>query len=99
MLNLVKNARKHGNAKKVILSWDADKRRLYVADDGSGIPSHIASKIGDLYATSTQDGSGSGIGLAFVFMVVEDIFKGHIDFATSDKGTTFWIDFPPIADK
>ena len=99
ILNLVKNARKHGNAKKVTLSWDAEIRRLYIKDNGSGIPNHIASKIGDLYTTTTKDGTGNGIGLAFVFMVVEDIFKGQIDFTTSDKGTTFWIDFPPIAEK
>ncbi len=96
ILNLVKNAQKHGNAKEVVLSWDAATRRLYIKDNGSGIPSAIASKIGDLYATSSQDGTGSGIGLAFVFMVVQDIFQAQIDFTTSDKGTTFWIAFPPI---
>ncbi|MEM9569778.1 MAG: ATP-binding protein, partial [Bacteroidota bacterium] len=80
--------------KEVVLSWDAATRRLYIKDNGCGIPSHIASKIGDLYTTSTQD--GNGIGLAFVFMVVEDIFKAQIDFTTSDKGTTFWIEFPPV---
>ncbi|MEM9569582.1 MAG: ATP-binding protein, partial [Bacteroidota bacterium] len=96
ILNLVKNAQKHGNAKEVVLSWDAATRRLYIQDDGSGIPAHIASKIRDLYTTSTKDGTGSGIGLAFVFMVVEDIFKAEIDFETSNKGTTFWIEFPLI---
>jgi signal transduction histidine kinase len=96
ILNLVKNAQEHGNAKEVVLSWDAATRRLYIKDNGSGIPSPITSKIGDLYATSSQDGTGNGIGLAFVFMVVRDIFHAQIDFTTSDKGTTFWIEFPPI---
>ena len=80
----------------VVLSWDAATRRLYVQDNGKGIPSDIALKIRDLYTTSAQDGTGDGIGLAFVFMVVEDIFKGQIDFETSSEGTTFWIEFPKI---
>ena len=96
ILNLVRNARDHGNAKEVVLSWEAATRRLYIKDNGSGIPSPIASKIGDLYTTSSQNGTGNGIGLAFVFMVVRDIFHAQIDFETSDKGTTFWIEFPPI---
>jgi len=96
ILNLVKNAQQHGNATEIILSWDATTRRLYIKDNGSGIPSHIALKIRDLYTTSTQEDTGDGVGLAFVFMVVEDIFKAQIDFTTSDKGTTFWIEFPPI---
>ena len=96
ILNLVKNAQKHGNAEEVVLSWEATTRRLYVKDNGSGIPSHIVSKIRDLYTTAAQDGTGSGIGLAFVFMVVEDIFHAQIDFTTSNKGTTFWIEFPRI---
>ncbi|MEM7362361.1 MAG: HAMP domain-containing sensor histidine kinase, partial [Bacteroidota bacterium] len=96
ILNLTKNALVHGNASEIVLSWEPSTRRLYVKDNGIGISSETEQKVKDLYASAGPQGTGDGIGLAFIFMVVEDIFKARIDFHSSNNGTTFWIEFPKI---
>lgn len=65
-----------------------------VSDQGAGIPPEIREKIFNLYFTTK--GTGSGIGLAMTFRIVQ-LHNGTIDFASeSGKGTTFWLRFPGI---
>jgi signal transduction histidine kinase len=67
---------------------------LAVSDDGSGIPSDDLERIFEPFYTKKVMGrSGTGLGLAVVWNVVQD-HKGYIDVTTDEKGTTFELYFP-----
>jgi signal transduction histidine kinase len=65
--------------------------QLDISDTGHGIPPQIRDKIFDLYFTTKE--TGSGIGLAMTFRVLQ-LHNGSIDFTTGDGGTTFHLRFP-----
>ena len=73
------------------LSTSENKLTLEVADNGSGIPEEIHSKV-FIPNFSTKD-KGSGIGLAIAKRGI-DHAGGNIWFETSEKGTSFFIDLP-----
>ena len=94
ILNMVKNAQKHGNAKKVTLSWDAATRRLYIKDNGSGIPETMREKV--FHPNFTTKSSGTGLGLAMSRNIIDQA-KGRIYFNTIiDKGTDFYVELPML---
>ncbi len=67
---------------------------LAVSDDGSGIPSEDLSRIFEPFYTKKVMGrSGTGLGLAVVWNVVQD-HQGYIDAQSTANGTTFEIYFP-----
>jgi signal transduction histidine kinase len=67
---------------------------LAVSDDGSGISSDDLERIFDPFYTKKVMGrSGTGLGLAVVWNVVQD-HKGYIDVTTDENGTTFELYFP-----
>ena len=67
---------------------------LSVSDDGPGILSTDLQRIFEPFYTKKVMGrSGTGLGLAVVWNVVQD-HKGYIDIATSENGTTFKLYFP-----
>jgi signal transduction histidine kinase len=69
-----------------------DDAEIRIADTGPGIPPDVKEKIYDLYFTTKQ--SGSGIGLAMTFRIVQ-LHDGTIDFASEPgHGTTFVLRFP-----
>lgn len=68
ILNLVKNAYRHGHASKVTIKINGEERRIHVKDNGEGIPKRILPHIFELFFTS---GQGTGVGLAFLKMVIE----------------------------
>jgi C4-dicarboxylate-specific signal transduction histidine kinase len=62
---------------------------LAVSDDGSGISSDDLERIFEPFYTKKVMGrSGTGLGLAVVWNVVQD-HNGYIDMITDDNGTTF----------
>lgn len=66
--------------------------RIVIRDNGCGIPAEILPKIFDPYFT-TKD-SGSGLGLATAYSIVNK-HHGHIGAdSTVDQGTTFYIHLP-----
>jgi PAS domain S-box-containing protein len=76
---------------------------LAVSDDGSGISSEDLERIFEPFYTKKMMGrSGTGLGLAVVWNVVQD-HEGYIDFQSTGSGTTFELYFPtsrePIADR
>lgn len=76
---------------------------LSVSDDGSGISSEDLERIFEPFYTKKMMGrSGTGLGLAVVWNVVQD-HKGYIDVQSTGSGTTFKLYFPisrkPIADR
>ena len=65
--NLVKNAHNHGDASLVEITIDGNSRLIHVRDNGRGIHPEIMPHIFQLFYSSNL---GSGIGLAFVKMVI-----------------------------
>jgi PAS domain S-box-containing protein len=67
---------------------------LAVSDDGTGITSDDLERIFEPFYTKKVMGrSGSGLGLAVVWNVVQD-HEGYIDVKSTKEGTTFEIYFP-----
>jgi len=67
---------------------------LSVSDDGSGISSDDLERIFEPFYTKKVMGrSGTGLGLAVAWNVVQD-HKGYIDVTTDETGTTFELYFP-----
>jgi two-component system cell cycle sensor histidine kinase/response regulator CckA len=67
---------------------------LAVSDDGPGISSDDLERIFEPFYTKKVMGrSGTGLGLAVVWNVVQD-HKGYIDLITDENGTTFELYFP-----
>jgi two-component system cell cycle sensor histidine kinase/response regulator CckA len=72
---------------------------LAVSDDGSGISSDDLERIFEPFYTKKVMGrSGTGLGLAVVWNVVQD-HKGYIDVISDENGTTFELYFPITRDE
>jgi len=72
---------------------------LSVSDDGSGISSVDLERIFEPFYTKKLMGkSGTGLGLAVVWNVVQD-HKSYIDVTTDENGTTFELYFPITRDE
>ena len=69
---------------------------LAVTDSGTGMDAETQRHIFEPFYTTKPEGSGTGLGLATVFGIVEQS-GGSIHFASElNRGTTFWVDFPRI---
>jgi CheY-like chemotaxis protein len=72
---------------------------LAVSDDGSGISSDGLERIFEPFYTKKVMGrSGTGLGLAVVWNVVQD-HKGYINVTSDENGTTFELYFPITRDE
>lgn len=79
---------------KVKISVDVKEEFVVieVRDNGPGIPDTIANFIFDPFFTTKEVGKGTGLGLAVVYGLVEEL-KGKIEFF-NDKGAVFVIYLP-----
>jgi hypothetical protein len=95
VLNVVVNAIEvmpQGGDLRIESSPAQDNIEIRISDTGAGIPPELREKIFRLYFTTKQ--SGSGIGLAMTFRIVQ-LHDGTIDFSSEPgKGTTFVIRLP-----
>jgi signal transduction histidine kinase len=95
VLNVVLNglqAMPEGGALTISASRNSRGIELAIHDQGGGIPPEIREKIFDLYFTTKK--SGSGIGLAMTFRVMQ-LHNGSVEFASEPgTGTTFRLFFP-----
>ncbi|MCK5945205.1 MAG: response regulator, partial [Planctomycetes bacterium] len=72
---------------------------LTVADEGAGIEERHREQIFEPFFTTKELGAGTGLGLATVFMIVDDA-GGRIDVdSTVGVGTTFAVRFPATAER
>lgn len=83
---------------KPFKGYDDDKTGEYavlaVSDNGSGIPSKDLERIFEPFYTKKVMGrSGTGLGLAVVWNVMQD-HQGYIDVQSTENGTTFKLYFP-----
>jgi len=68
---------------------------IRVADNGTGIPAAICSKVFDPFFTTKEVGRGTGQGLAIARSVVVNKHDGEIAFTTEEgRGTTFIVRLP-----
>ncbi len=72
---------------------------LTVSDDGSGITSEVIERIFEPFYTKKVMGrSGTGLGLAVVWNVVQD-HQGYVDVTSDERGTRFTLYFPSTREK
>ena len=69
--------------------------QLEVQDTGPGIPPAIRDKVFNLYFTTKA--TGSGIGLAMTYRILQ-LHNGSVHFDTrSGEGTTFYLSLPLVS--
>jgi PAS domain S-box-containing protein len=95
ILNVVVNAIEampKGGDLRIECAANAEQAEIHISDTGLGIAPELREKIFRLYFTTKP--SGSGIGLAMTFRVVQ-LHDGTIDFSSEiGKGTSFVVRLP-----
>jgi PAS domain S-box-containing protein len=99
--NLILNSLIHG-----FDDWDG-KREIYIdiqlsknllnidyRDTGKGIPIDIAERIFDPFVTSKRGSGGSGLGTHIVYNIVNQLFKGDIEYVLGETGAHFKMAIP-----
>jgi signal transduction histidine kinase len=97
--NLIANAVKHGclgDAPQIRIGGTTgpSEVRLFVQDNGPGIPPEYQERIFGLFEQLDKDGEGTGVGLATVKRIIE-MHQGRVwvESATG-QGATFRVAFP-----
>jgi signal transduction histidine kinase len=88
----------HGGALEISCFAEETRREagVLVRDHGSGIPADIRDKVYNLYFTTKK--SGTGIGLAMTYKVMQ-LHHGSVSFAPAEgEGTVFKLNLP-LAEK
>jgi len=71
--------------------------RIWIEDNGTGIPTEAQSRIFEMFQRLTDDQRGTGIGLAIVRKVVEQM-RGRIGVESEiEKGSRFWVNLERAA--
>ena len=103
--NLVVNALRHAKAKRVLVGARArgERVRLWVIDDGVGIPAADASRLFDDYVQGSNHGDevrgGFGLGLASARRMTR-LMGGEVAHeARWRNGSAFWVELPAASDK
>ena len=93
--NAIKFVRLGETAKVRVYTRPAGERvRLYIQDNGIGIPESAQPRIFDLFQRAHNGYEGHGIGLAIVRRAAERM-GGRVGLSsTPGRGSTFWIELP-----
>ena len=77
------------------LSNQNNSIKINIADNGSGIPSAVKSKLFDPFFTTKDVGKGTGLGLSISYQIVVDKHHGKLSCNSSPgEGTEFIIEIP-----
>ncbi|HET6350759.1 MAG TPA: ATP-binding protein [Coriobacteriia bacterium] len=94
-LNLVTNAvqamEERGGVITISTRPNGEYVEVVVADDGPGIAPEDLQKVFDPFFTKRAE--GTGLGLTIVHRIIDE-HEGHIEVASSPKGTTFRVSLP-----
>ncbi|WP_455924153.1 ATP-binding protein [Pseudomonas putida] len=104
LINLMVNARdallskREGN--RELEPWiettgesDEEKVRLYVQDNGGGIPPRLLEKIFEPFFTTKPVGVGTGLGLSVSYGIIENM-GGRLSVVNTEEGARFCIELP-----
>lgn len=100
LIILIDNALAHGLKDKsrgvvgVSVEMHSHHVSIYVCDNGVGIAEDIREKIFESFYTSSEDGSGTGLGLYLAKNIVHNQLGGSLSLAPSTAGANFKIDLP-----
>ncbi len=79
----------------VRVASDDDAVSVRITDNGPGMPPDITSKIFDPFFTTKAVGSGTGMGLDFVWRIVTNAHHGRVTVESEPgRGTTFVVELP-----
>lgn len=101
ILNLLVNALDavSGRPSATVTVWceqDGDAARLFVRDNGPGIPENLRDRIAEPFFTTKVTGEGLGLGLS-ISRAILDEFEGRMTFETGENGgCTFCIALPVV---
>ncbi|WP_414577634.1 ATP-binding protein [Anabaena sp. CCY 9402-a] len=74
---------------------DAQWVQIAIADNGSGIPEDVQSKIFQPFFTTKPSGKGTGMGMSISLQIITEKHGGKLDcFSTIGQGTEFIIQIP-----
>ncbi|MDH3225962.1 MAG: HAMP domain-containing histidine kinase [Thermoleophilia bacterium] len=94
--NLIENARMYGGDLTVGLTYDAERIRVVVSDDGPGIPPEDRERVFDRFFRGRDVRSvpgGAGLGLAIAQRAAEGA-EGSLTLLPTDAGTAFEVLLP-----
>ncbi|MEO1428115.1 MAG: ATP-binding protein [Cyanobacteria bacterium J06633_8] len=74
--------------------FDNQNILIRIADNGSGIPPNLQSKLFDPFFTTKEVGKGTGLGLSISYQIIVDKHHGQLSCNSSEKGTEFIIEIP-----
>lgn len=73
---------------------DGQKLKVYIVDNGAGIPAENLKKLFDPFFTTKSEGEGTGLGLSISYGIIKD-HGGTIEVkSVENKGTCFIISLP-----
>jgi C4-dicarboxylate-specific signal transduction histidine kinase len=96
ILNLVNNARDaliENNIKNPTIDIKLQNNQITVGDNAGGIPKDIIDRIFEPYFTTKEQGKGTGMGLYFSKMIIEDNMGCSLEVLNKNNGAYFCIDF------
>ena len=107
LVNLIGNAtlhafegRSHGKVHIHASTHTGGNVRIWVDDDGIGIPPELLPRIFDPFVTSKMGRGGTGLGLYIAHNIAANMLGGSISVISSiGHGTTFELNIPAVAPK
>ena len=94
LLNLIKNAEDVLIEQKIenpYIKISTSANKLYVSDNGGGVPEDIIDKIFDPYF-STKDLNGTGLGLYMSKTIIEEHCQGKLSVTNDAQGAVFSVE-------